>query len=90
MESFSHMLSRAKIKGSFHFSPSILQCVILALPAVKIQHLKKYCFFLCLNLLRVGPSCGAILDRSLVLKISGRPPWRECICQVKVDTKKRS
>ena len=29
------------------------------------------------NLYRVGPSCGAILDRSPVLKISGRSPWRE-------------
>ena len=37
MESLSHTLSRAKIEESFHFSQSILQCVILTLPAVKIQ-----------------------------------------------------
>ena len=36
-----------------------------------------YKYSLCLDLPRVGPSCGAILDRPPVLKISVRPPWRE-------------
>ena len=34
-------------------------------------------FLLCLILLRVGPSCGAIMDRPPVLKIGRRSPWRE-------------